>query len=71
MKTEVFPMGEFFDLPNSQLHDEAKLGTVDWKERPIDVLEEVDKLLSRHGLEIVIFTCTGDDYDFAVLPRSP
>lgn len=62
MKIDVFPDGEFFDLAHRELRNINKLGTM---------LEEVDKLLSRYGLEVTIVAATGDDYDFAILPRVP
>lgn len=42
--------------------------TCDWKDNPEMVLETVDSLLKKHGLEIVTHETFGDYYAFSILP---
>jgi hypothetical protein len=69
MKDQVAPYGEFIEMSHEQLSDAGKLGTCDWKAAPADVLEQIDKLLKPHGLEVVLFEARGDEYEFTITAR--
>jgi hypothetical protein len=67
MKIDVTPTGIFAEAED----DETLIGNADWKASPESVLESVDTLLERYGLEVTIFQATGDEYNFTILPREP
>lgn len=47
----------------------ASIGNADWKENPQSVLESVDAMLAQHGLEVRLFECDGDSYEFDIVKR--
>lgn len=47
------------------------IGYADWKSSPENVLSIVDQMLKKHGLEVRIYECGGDSYDFDIVEREP
>jgi hypothetical protein len=45
------------------------IGIVDWKEDPESVLEIVDQMLKKHGLEIHIFKTNSDQCEFDIIKK--
>ena len=50
--------------------DDETVQIVDWKESPASVLEAVDFLLKRHGLEVVQLETGDDSYTFRIEKRA-
>lgn len=57
------------DIPEPDEDEVIALGMFDWKADGNTVLEQVDKLLAKHGLEIVSYDTGADFYMFSLQPR--
>lgn len=64
------------ELPERERDDDGDIigedfecGFADWKDKPQTVLEEVDRLLKEHGLEVHNFETNADHYEFAIRKR--
>jgi hypothetical protein len=70
MKQVTLPEVEDTDEARDELEEiVGNVGFADWKSSPENVLEEVDRLLKEHGLEVTVFEDGSDTVQFAIKSR--